>query len=189
MVPNKQLSTNPVPGTLLFPDNKDWSPLVDWEYGGVALGDASQGLTLHAWSAAVTPSGISIGSDTVAPVEWLTIGGVTEVALAFDQNMNPAVAYVTSDGAFLRYYNTSISGYTTMQLEDGAVTPRLTLDDKRQLTLASSDIILLYLVGDTLFFRAQRDRFAVAYNLGIVDGSGLRRVGMSDQNRLQIEVV
>jgi hypothetical protein len=67
----------------------------------------------------------------------------------------------------------------------------LTLDDKRALASATNDVILAYIRAGGLYYRQQRDRFAVEYVVGTGVGSSSRIValGMGANMRLQIKLL
>src|SRR5690606_12695294 len=91
----------------------------------------------------------------VEPVSVLEIAGVTEFQFTFDQNMQPVIAYLTADGAFLYWFDATLPGFTTLVLPAGSRSPRISLDDKRAasgVTSGASDVILTYLRDDALYF-------------------------------------
>src|SRR5690606_35250660 len=71
--------------------------LQDWELGGVALNDPSQGLSVKVWHAFATHDHdtdvvtVWVEAPGVPATELFSGIGITEIALAFDQNMNPFV--------------------------------------------------------------------------------------------------
>ncbi len=120
------------------------------------------------------------------------LGNVIEVSLAFDQNMNPFVAFVEgieeSNTAWFWWFDTVVQQQIFTQLPDNTKTPRATLDDKRFLQSNSSDIILGYILNNNLYMRRQRDRFGVVYLLYESVNGLLSKLGMTDKNRLQFRL-
>lgn len=166
--------------------------LVDHELGGVAIGDPSQGLRVRVWEARVSGNMIQTRPEDTGPGgAWTDItsdAGITEIALAFDQNMRPTVAYVAGGVGKLYWYNADISAYTTSSLA-GALSPVVTMDDKRPSAVGLNDILLFYLYNGRIMHRRQRDRYTIEYNLGAVP-AGVDRItrwGMTEGNRIQIE--
>jgi hypothetical protein len=192
MLPDNALSSRPVAGEFLLPDDQVPMPeLTDRELGGVALNNASQGLKVKVWTITVsganvriTPAGGSASTLFVQP-------GIEEIALAFDQNMHPAVAYTVGGRLYLRWYDATLGTNVTVAF-GAARNPKLTLDDKRDsATIAgTSDVILAYLKGGALYYRQQRDRFTVERLLlaGIGLSQKLLGIGMSRRWRLQFEI-
>jgi hypothetical protein len=166
-------------------DNLETSPWVDYERGGVALRDASQGLDVKDWKLRFVSPEVRISADGVAETVLFSEAGITEVSLAFDQNMNPVVAYVQTGTAKIRWYDSLAEAQVISTLPAGSVSPRLSLDDKRALQSGTSDVILAYVRDDALYFRAQRDRFEVEYLLKEAVGGLLVRIGMNTIGRLQ----
>jgi hypothetical protein len=185
MIPLQRLSSVPVPAEFLEPDDLETSSLVDYEFGGVALNDASQGLRVRTWRLRLVGNDIRINADNVPEVTLFTRNGITELSLAFDQNMRPYVAFVQNGQAILRWYDTLAQQQVFLDLDPATVTPRLCLDDKRPLQVGGSDVILAYVLNGNLYFRAQRDRFEVEYLLQADVGGKLIRIGMNQKYRLQ----
>lgn len=185
MMPSGSLSTLPDSGEFLETVNSTLAPLVDYELGGVALNDPSQGLMFQLWRARYVTGMVYLGPDGGTEQELFTRPNVTELALAFDQNMNPSVAFVQAGSAWLRWFDT-VAGDNVFTEIPGAVNPRLTLDDKRSLEVINSDIILAYLRGGSLYYRQQRDRYEIEYLLTASPPcGGLSKLAMNTQGRLQ----
>lgn len=191
-LPQNQESTLPVAGAFLPPENASTVGLEDYERGGVAIQDASQGLMGYTWRCYVV--GLDVFIERVgsgAPTLLFQQSGITAIALAFDQNMRPAVAYrTTSNLTFLRWYDSVDQVYVTDSFGD-LKDPRLTLDDKRPQSVQTSDIIFAYIRDANLCYRQQRDRYTVEYVLraGLPADARLKTLGMSDVLRLQFEIV
>lgn len=187
MIPQMRLSTTPQPAALLLPDPQP-SLTTSRARGGVALNDASQGLNVQTWTLTTDGANVTIEGETVAPSVLFTGTGITEVCLAFDQNMRPFVAFVDSGGPKYRWFDSLDSTTKITSLASDVVTPRCTLDDFRLSQVNASDIILAYVRGGLLFFRAQRDRYTIEYPLS-APCQGLRYVAMGVNLRLQFEVI
>ena len=168
--------------------------LVDYELGGIALNDPSQGLMVQNWRARYVPPDIKVGpfpysaeSTVISPS-----GVVTELSLAFDQNMHANVAYVMNGTAYLYYYDSVDEDHRTIELADGAESPFLCLDDKRPFstTTNANDVLALYIVGNKLRYRQQRERFGVERELYTLPSGQFRvkRFGMHQALRVQIEL-
>ncbi len=85
---------------------------------------------------------------------------MTEIALAFDQNMRAHVAFVQSGLAWLWWYDSQVNQMAFTSFP-GMSNPRLATDEKRDAELAVSDVVLSYMSGGNLCCRIQRERFTV----------------------------
>ena len=188
MIPDRELSSEPVLGPYLFPDDRFSTPEVDYEYGGVALRNASQGLRVKVWTFRLIGETITVEADDVAPEVLVTGAGITAIAGAFDQNMNPAVAYVQGGVLKLYWYDSLEEEQVITEFGPG-ITPKICMDDKRasQTLLGNNDVIFCYVRDDVLYARTQRDRYEVEDPLANVAGFTLVRMGMNTVNRLQFQ--
>lgn len=191
-IPDEGFSSTPVESTLLSPDNLPrLDTRLDFERGGIGLSDVSQGYNVRDWM--VRTDGVEIWvapwpEQTPRTVVY-TGAEITEVSLAFDQNMGPTVAFVEAGTTKLRWYN-SLSAAIEVTSFVEARSPMLTLDDKRLFASGTSDIIFAYIRSGQVRYRQQRDRFGVEYTLGATPSAGSRLVqlGMGENNRLQFKV-
>lgn len=186
MIPQQRLSTTNLRGAFLAPDNEVLSLTVAKELGGIALNDPSQGLQVQVWTLNTDGTAVKISAPSASETTLFAGTEITEIDLAFDQNMRPFVAFVESGVVKYRWYDSLVQAQVTSTLP-GATTPRCTLDDKRPLQTGSSDVILAYIRAGSLYFRAQRDRYGVEYLLQAAVVSSLSKVGMGTNNRLQFE--
>lgn len=193
MIPENRLSSTNLPWLYLSPDQLDPEPLEDWELGGVALNDPSEGLEYQVWRAH-----LRIGVNNIGNV-WLsadnhpesllfTRDGVTEISLTFDQNMNPFIAFMQNGEAWYWWYDTAIGEQVFTQLPTGCYSPKAAMDDKRYRQVGDSDIILGYVRDGGLYYRMQRDRFLIEYDLNLAVSTNLLKLGMNKSNRLQFAV-
>lgn len=189
-LPENALSDSPVAATMLDPDGRARaSLLVDYELGGADIGDPSQGLQVKAWEARVSAGVIQTRPDGVGAWTDVTSDtGITEIALAFDQNMRPTVAYVAAGVAKLYWYDAVAASYVTTTYA-GATSPVVTMDDKRPMQVGLNDVLLFYLRAGRVRHRRQRDRYTIEYDLAAIP-SGMTRIvrwGMTVANRVQLE--
>lgn len=198
MLPDHVLSSTLVYGNYLYPDYLYTDGLVDYEMGGVGLSDASTGLLVQVWTATLVgvPGEAGTAVHVSAPNTPDTLlfqrDGITEISLAFDQNMRPFIAFVAAGQATFWWYDATLPGARFTDLPTGSSSPKCTLDDKRPLeTLAgTSDILLAYIRTDNLYYREQRDRYTVEYLLSADLSTKLiapkvRKLGMNDVSRVQ----
>lgn len=178
------------------PDNiSTQSELVDWEMGGIALQDQSEGLQYQVWKGYWDEEDNTAylqAANSTVPIAIFEEESVIEFCFTFDQNMRWAAA-IRLDGDILkfRWYDSASESYVTTTYT-GIKSVRLCLDDKRKLQIAQdhADIILTYILtaSNRIGWRIQRDRFMTQYlHLDDVISEQYRitHFGMSKVNRLQ----
>lgn len=197
MLPDSVLSTEPIPAQFAFPRNIPKRPLIDYEYGGRAIGDASEGLQVKVWKGEYIDGDVIFSADGVAPTVVVSIAEpVHDISIAFDQSMRPFVLWELEDGrCFFRWFDPTVPGFVITQLPADSFTPRCCIDDTR-FTLSQmgqSDIILAYCrtVGENsnLYFRAERERYQTEHLL--LEGAGpggLIAIGMNRVLRMQFQL-
>lgn len=191
MLPEDRLSSVAISADFLPPDDQGVGPLLDWERGGVALNDPSQGLNVRVWKCFVTGADVAVQADSDPATVIFSQAGITALSFCFDQNMRPCVTYETPSGVFLRWYDSAVPGYVTTAWGPTLRSPRVTLDDKRLTQFAlKSDIIFGYIRGEFLCYRQQRDRFNTERVLqgGVGTSLKLNNVGMNRVLRLQFDL-
>lgn len=184
------LSTLVARASFLPPDDIARNRLtVDYELGGVALSDPSQGLLVQVWTADTDGSTVTVSAPLAGATVVTSDTGITEIAFTFDQNMRPTVAYRAGAANKLYWYDTFLGATTTLTLASDITSMRLCHDDKRAQMQGTSDMLLFYIRAGSLRYRQQRDRFLTEYALATlpVGAVYIRRVGMSGGLRLQIE--
>lgn len=200
MIPHTRLDSvdSDTPTELLYPDSLfDCKKLTeDYEYGALALQDPAGGLQQAVWMVATDGSAITLQLLPDGPVETLVTadGDVTEVSLAFDDEMYPYLAWVEDGVVHLLWKG-------NLLVLDEAYSPRLTLDDKRPGQELLSDVLFFYLrnvpgddecegVPPALLYRQQREQFSVERVLARISprATGLGAVGMNTEHRLQINL-
>lgn len=190
MIPQNTMSSIAINGPWLAPDDRGTSLLVDYERGGVALLDSSQGLMGYNWTCFVEGSDVSVQRDGQPPILLFSAVGITELVFTFDQNMRYCVAYMQDDVLKMRWFDSYAGGFVVTSFP-GAFNPKLALDDKRSESLNTSDMILAYIRGSTIYWRQQRDRFTIEYvaREDLPSGMRMRTIGMSKNLRFQIELL
>ena len=161
MLPDNVLSMTAIKSDFLTGNRTH--PLIDYEMGGIAIGDVSQGLQVQQWSCIYEDGAIKVGyGDNFQTL--LTIQDVTALSLAFDINMRPLIAYVANNQCYLWWYDSSQSAQVTTEWGDYAF-PQLSLDDQRSSQSANADVIFSYIKNNTLYMRIQRERFQIEHKL------------------------
>jgi hypothetical protein len=167
--------------------------LVDYELGGVAIQDPSQGLRVRVWKLWVDVEDVRIAPlDALGSATTLFSGaGITEVTLSFDNNMMPDVAYLQNDDLKLRWFDLSQSPprYVTDDFGPGIATPYLAFDDKRPQLISASDVMLFYVRDRKVWVRLLRDRWLTEYEWADIPSHAGRilAAGMSRGNRMQLK--
>lgn len=190
-MPANIFSSVSVPGNFLAPDDRVRTDLtIDYELGGIAIGDPSQGLQVQVWETRLNAGSIQVSIEDAE--SWTTVTsdtGITEISLAFDQNMRPAAAYVAAGVVKLYWYDANAAAFVTTTYA-GASSPVVMLDDKRPMEIDLSDILLFYVRAGRVYHRRQRDRYSVEYDLAAMPSgtTRVRRAGMTDANRIQLEL-
>lgn len=194
MLPSNVLSSEFIPAEILPPRNVPKDFLVDYELGGVALNNPSQGLEVKVWTGQYIDGAVVLEAEGVPPTTLFSLPDITEFQFTFDQNMQPSVAYATASGvAALRWWDGTVPAFSTLTLPAGSRSPRCTLDDKRRLQTSVSDVVLFYIRGDALYMRVQRDRFTIEYPLvesaPWLEDRFFGQVGMGRNLRLQLQLM
>lgn len=192
MIP--EVSSTPIIGDILQPNNSLKLPLSDWEMGGVALGNPSQGNNVKPWKASYNSSTgeISLEAFDVPATVVYTQLGITWLSFCFDQNMKFLFAFTSTPGTIgtLRWYDPAPAAYVNTSFGTNVRTPHITMDEKVELSSATNDVILTYVDGSDIFLRVQRERFLDAHLVGsgLSPGQKIKNFGMSTVNRLQWEI-
>lgn len=163
-------------------------PLVDYELGGLALNDPSQGLSVQLWTLRKVGNDLVVFDAANVGTVVITVPDAIRISLAFDQNMKPMIAYSTPTSSYLYWFDTFLNANTTTEFP-GTSFLRLGLDERRQVLINNSDVILAYHVGNSLRYRQQRDRFQTERTLVADMGTTrLTAVAMNTAYRLQFKL-
>lgn len=166
-------------------------PLEDWDKGGVAVGDASQGLRVYDWRCFMDGNDVRVEvPGVVSPSTVISQANIAELAFTWDRAMRPFLAWQLENGTCqYRWYDPLVSDFVISDLPSGSKNPRCQLDDKRVSQSAASDIILAYMNSGELRYRQQRDRYTVERVLKTDLGTkSLVQIGMSRANRFQFRL-
>ena len=180
MIPEASVKLRPWVISMLPPDTLKTSGLTDREMGGVALGDASRGLSDWLWTVEVIDDNVVLTREGEPSITLLVQENIVDIALAFDQNMRPVIAWQdTTDKLFLRSYDGVTNLFVVMDMGTGRC-PRLSLDDKRQIALSTNDVIFAYIREAALYYKQQRDRYLTEYFVATVPNGAqqLNGIGM-----------
>lgn len=198
MLPDMVLSSSPVAvqfiGGRAFPVQKH----IDYEYGPIAIQDPSKGSMHQIWRARMENNYVYLSAPNVQEFVLLDLPNVTEISFTFDQNANPTFAYVQGGEAKLYWFDSSANAYTTTNFGSEVLTPRITLDDKREMQRGISDVVLFYvkpvrneqneIIDGTLYMRMQRDRYLIEYPMATSLTGGIVKCGMMNNWRLGVQL-
>lgn len=160
--------------------------LTDYEMGGVGISDPSEGLQVQLWTARYDGTSVLLSAPNTPESVLFARPGIEQIALAFDTNMAPFVAFQDAGGVAHWWFDPAQSGHViSPYLPAGCHSPRCTLDDKRYLTDATRDIILAYLRDGNLYYRQQRDNYGIERLLRAGALQMFVAVGMNRKNSLQ----
>ena len=159
---------------------------IDYELGPIAIQDPSKGSQYQIWRARMENNYVYLSAPNVAEFVLLDLPKVTEISFTFDQNGRHIFAYVQDGVSWLRWYDTSVADYVTTVIN--GITPRVTLDDKREMQRSVSDILVFYARDNSLFMRMQRDRYGVEYHLATNVTDGIVKCGMMNNWRVGVQL-
>lgn len=186
MLPLNQITPNAIASAFRFPYGES-SLLIDRTYGGAALNDASQGREAQLWTIAYDGLNVSVFPESGVVQQTVPIAGVMACSLAFDANMNTAIAWIDGSGAHLRHFDSHTLQYSVLDIP-GANSCKARTDDTRAFNAALSDVIFAYTLNGVLYYRVERDNYAIEYTVGVCGPLTLHRMGMSVGQRFQFEV-
>ncbi len=184
-LPDNQVSATPVPSLMAGARGLGVTPMVDYEDGGIAIQDPSQGLLVQRWRARLIGEQVIVDAPSVPEFVLFEGAGITEISMTFDQNMRPCLAYVQGGRAKLWWFDSVPGEQVITELAEDVITPRVALDDKRPTQSANSDIILAYVRGGALYYRQQRERFQTERLLDAGPHAGVIKIGLDKGLRLQ----
>lgn len=190
MLPDSVLSTQTIKAAFRYPRNLRRDDVTDYSLGGIGLQNASQGLETNVWRGSLSNGVVSIETLGVPSTTIYTDAGMQRFSFTFDQNMNVAIAFDTDTSSHLWWFDTTIPGYSLVNLPVGSKYATVGLDDHRRMQTGNSDIILAYIRDGVLYFRAQRERFLVEHTLRSgLEGFGIRQTGLNEALRFQFQLV
>ena len=176
------------------PDSRRWQELRDWEIGGIALNNPTQGLRVQEWTLEYYNEKLYLSAPSLeGRILLFEMSGVREISLTFDPNMSPFVAYMKEVGGDIQYeswywwYDATVPGFVHIKLPDYSYYPKCCIDDKRPLaqSIQQQHIILSYMRNSSLYVRQQVDRFQSEELLWTGFRARLNKVGMNIYNELQ----
>lgn len=155
--------------------------------GGLAIGDAFGGRDIRNWVVEYNQPTISVFPEGQPVAFTLSVSGVETVSLAFDNNMGITLAWQIGTTSSLYYFDSLAANYITRDFID-TTSCRVCVDDERDFSNASSDVIFAYTKTDnTVCWRQQRDRYDIERIVG-TSAKRIFRLGPNQKRRLQFEL-
>lgn len=193
-IPQGRMSTVPEIGAYGPPEDRKFYALINYEQGPLAIEDTTLGIQYQNWTVSwdsdtniltALPETTQI-SETVE-----TIADLISLSFTFDQAGRISFAYTTLVSSYLYWYDTQLGQTVTTDLGVDAITPALSLDDKRETQNVVNDMLLWYTKANGLTFDLymlrQRDRFQTEYLMatGLLYGY-IHNIGMHNALRIQM---
>ena len=183
---NTNFTATPEVGVFLPPNELPYDPLSQIIWGGIAINNASAGRQYQYWETFYDSPNIKVKPVTGSVEFTHSAPNAITVSGAFDQNMAAVVAWQTATTSNIYFFGNS--GYTTLTISD-TTSCRIAIDDSRDYYSAASDIFFDYTKNDNLYYRIQRENYANEYLIGLANGKLLKRMGLTDKNRVQFELL
>lgn len=197
-LPDLVFATQSIPtvfiGGRAFPVQKH----IDYEWGPIAISDPSRGSMYQIWRARMENNFVYLSAPNTPEFVLLDLPNVTEISFTFDQNGRHIFVYVQANVVKMHWYDTAVGDYTTTTYEGDLITPRITLDDKRETQRGISDVVLFYvkpvrneqneIIDGALYMRMQRDRYLIEYQMATSLTGGIVKCGMMNNWRLGVQL-
>ena len=208
MLPGNTLSSSPVPEEFLYDMGVEFSPVLDYKAGGIALQDPTKGLDYQIWRGRLinpeTNNSTIILDGRFSPEHILiTYPNMYEFNFTFDFSMRPMAVFLAKEiqmvgnqeqefkNCYLYWFDNTLGRYDLIFLGNVIRTPKILIDDPREEEsnfYSLSDVCLFYWESGNLYVRYLRDRFTERYllkrNVPYID-----RVGMNKSYRMQWDMV
>lgn len=158
------LTPNPMPEDFQYVVRGERDQLIDFEQGGIALNDGSEGTDVQLWSGIYLDGGFRLSAPSVAATTVYSTPNVTRFAFSFDQNMQPVLAWMDPAGSHVRFF-ANTGHFQVLDLETGAVNVCMSADTNDPRSTIIRNVILAYNVGDALMARVQVESYATPHVL------------------------
>lgn len=194
MIPDRVLSTEAHYRPFARPVRGYMEYLQDYELAGYAIRDGTKGMMVRVWTVYVVQnSQVWVKAQGVAPSMLFDRGvNILELALAFDNNMNPVVAFRegavgTVGNSYRWWFDSTDSTQKFTALAAGVRSLRACVDDHRPSESGSSDVVVTYIRGQNLCATYQRERYAVEDVLASSIGPNAEIVDVSMNNVARLQ--
>lgn len=122
---------------------------------------------------------------------WVLYGDVVDLPLCvaftgtFDQNGRPLVFFDSGTDLMLWWYD-PLLGTTTTTIFGVGNNPFAVFDVKYGVATEYSDVLLFYIRDNIIYYRVQRDRYAIEYQTPVIDATKILAADMAIDYRLQL---
>jgi hypothetical protein len=184
MIPGNVISAIPDVSNFIYLNNEHYNPLISKTMGGTDIGNGTDGREIKVWEARWNDGVVSVGvKNFINPQFTLPVADILSISLAFDANMGIVLGWRTATTGVLYYFDSLTHGYTTLSISN-ITSCGVFIDDPRQETSSTSDVIFAYTLNNKLFYRVQRERYTVEHFVGNTT-KRLIKVGLNELKRLQ----
>lgn len=189
MIPDNRFSSINLPASTDLPPQLNI--MHRQTFGPIHLQDPSKGFFYQIWNIRAEDFSVYVSAPNYSEALVFTrIDRVRNVSLAFDTNANPCIAFESGGNSWFYWYDPVPNAYVFLDLGSASY-PYAVLDDGRESSQNTRDVILAYIRDGYIFYRQLRDRFTIEYTPTIGD-TGLAAtadilyfIGMQDNYRLQ----
>jgi hypothetical protein len=147
----------------------------DVSIGPKDLNDSSEGLNFKYWVAYAEELTNDLFIEDLEEATKTFIlnepDGIASVSLSFDQSANDSYAYITGTGDLkIRFFDQTLPGDVILNIGQ-AQSATFKIDMNYFPYNARSDILLFYIRSSAIYYRLQRDRYAIEYPTPITSGA------------------
>ncbi len=187
-----RLSTTVVEDIYLDPDGRTRTLNTDFEDGPIAVTDMSEGSQYQPWRLTFSSGDFIVTPEiTGSPVVILSGQDSIYCSFTFDKNGRPSIFWKDSANlCYLYWYDSTVAMFVTTDYFD-VFHGMLSLDDKRVMESAASDVLLWYtrLVAGpqyNLYHKKQRDRYTIEHLMEEDISPYIYKAGMHEGLRGQL---
>jgi len=160
----------------------------DFDDGPIAFNDNSRGLSYQVWGVRIENDDCIVFAENTPEYVLFTHIGLDSVSLTFDGSAYPVVSYVADENAYLRFYDSLSQNFETIDLGE-QLSPKVFNDEKRTQFSSDADVHLVYIRGNSVYNRLQRERFTIEREIASnVTSREIIRFGMQRNYRLGIKL-
>lgn len=160
----------------------------DFDDGPIAFNDNSRGLSYQVWGVRIENDDCIVFAENTPEYVLFTHIGLDSVSLTFDGSAYPVVSYVADENAYLRFYDSLSQNFETINLGE-QLSPKVFNDEKRNQFSSDADVHLVYIRGNSVYNRLQRERFTIEREIASnVTSREIIRFGMQRNYRLGIKL-
>lgn len=183
-LPLNVITPTPVRAEFIAPWDEPYDPMTEAVSGGTAIGDGANGRFVQRWTIFYEGGNVKVANEAGVVSFSQARADVLSLSLAFDTNMGVIYCWQSPAGSNLYYFDSSLGTYTVLTIGDGT-SCRCCADDMRQFNETASDVIFAYTRDEKLYWRQQRDRFAIERLVGPSGVRTLERAAPNILNRFQ----